>query len=82
MNMFEKLSRKLVILAAIFSLGILVTGCETMGTGGKSVEELTAAAEAGDGNASLKLGDHYFKEKNYAESEKWYQKAAQQFQGK
>ncbi len=85
MKMWEKLNKKSIVLAAIFSVGLLVTGCQTLGSGGKSVEELTSAAEAGDPNASLKLADLYFNgrgglEKNFVEAEKWYKKAAQQFE--
>jgi len=83
MKKLKELPRKLALLAVVFSVGLVVTGCESMGgTGGKSVEELTTAANAGDPNASLKLGDYYYKQKNYVESEKWYKKASEQFKAK
>lgn len=83
MKIIKNLTRQIAILATVFSVGLLATGCESLGgSGGKSVEELTSAANSGDPNASLKLADHYFKQKNYTESEKWYQKAAEQFKTK
>lgn len=82
MKKIQKLQAKLVLLAAVFSIGFAVTGCSTMGGGGKSVEELTSAANSGDPNASLKLADHHYKQKNYKEAEMWYKKAAEQFKAK
>jgi len=83
MKIIKNLTRQIAILATVFSVGLLATGCESLGgTGGKSVEELTSAANSGDPNASLKLADRFFKQKNYVESEKWYQKAAEQFKTK
>lgn len=81
MKKMQKLQAKLVLLAAVFAIGIAVSGCSTMG-GGKSVEELTSAANAGDPNASLKLADHFYKQKNYKEAEMWYKKSAEQFKAK
>lgn len=83
MKKLKELPRKLALLAVVFSVGLVVTGCESLGgTGGKSVEELTSAANAGDPNASLKLGDYYYKQKNFTESEKWYKKASEQYKTK
>jgi TPR repeat protein len=82
MKKMQKLQEKLVLLAAVFAVGIAVSGCSTMGGGGKSIEELTSAANSGDPNASLKLADHHFKQKNYTEAEVWYKKAAEQFKAK
>lgn len=83
MKKMQQLQKKILLLAAVFAIGIAVSGCQaTGGMGGKSVEELTSAANSGDPNASLKLADHYFKQKNYTESEKWYKKAAEQFKTK
>jgi TPR repeat protein len=82
MKTILKLKAKLILFSAVFAVGLAVTGCSTTGTGGKSVEELTAAANSGDPNASLKLADHYYKQKQYKEAEQWYKKSAEQFKSK
>jgi hypothetical protein len=81
MKTIQKIKAKLILFSAVFAVGFAVTGCSTTG-GGKSVEELTSAANSGDPNASLKLADHYYKQKQYKEAEQWYKKASEQFKTK
>ncbi|MBG86171.1 MAG: hypothetical protein CMO80_04640 [Verrucomicrobiales bacterium] len=88
MKLLAKLNRMFVILAAVCALTVFTTGCETVGGGGShTLDELKAAANDGDANASLKLGNAYFNgrngaEKDFVEAQKWYEKAAQQFKTK
>jgi TPR repeat protein len=82
MKAFKNIHRKLALLAVVFSVGLVVTGCETTGIGGKSIQELTTAANSGDPAASLKLGDYFYKQKKFTESEKWYKKASEQYKTK
>lgn len=87
MKHLAKINTLFVILTAACALTVFSTGCATTGgSSNLSIDELKAAASAGDANASLKLGDAYFNgrgvEKNFVEAQTWYEKAAQQFQTK
>ena len=90
MKLLANFNRTFVLFTAVCSLTLFTTGCESIGGGGGvanlSIEELKAAAADGDANASFKLGEAYFKgngvDKDFVESQKWYEQAAQQFQTK
>ncbi|MGB0580288.1 MAG: hypothetical protein ACPGVU_11350 [Limisphaerales bacterium] len=93
----EKFAKKIVFLALVVGAGFLVTGCEpTLGGGGsgnKSLEELTTAANNGDATAAYQLGQrhldlakkadkkkqHEAAMKHYGEAEAWLKKAADRF---
>ncbi|NBR84366.1 MAG: hypothetical protein EB141_02505 [Verrucomicrobia bacterium] len=78
------------LMLALASGALFFAGCETP-SGGKApasnnVEDLKKAANAGDADAALKLGDIYLHgrgvPKNNVEAETWYKKAAELFQKK
>lgn len=91
MKTAQKAISKLSLVLALGSGALFLTGCETpsggsVAAGSDNIEALTAAANAGDAEAALKLGDIYEKgrgvPKNYTESVRWHTKAAELFQKK
>lgn len=65
-------------------LGLMSIGCSTTG-GSLSPEEMKqvqAQAEQGDPDAMMRLGDAYMASDNFAEAQKWYEKAEAAFEGK
>ena len=81
---------RISLVLALASGALFLAGCETP-SGGKgpattNVEALKTAANGGDADAALKLGDIYMKgngvPKNNAEAEIWYKKAAELYQKK
>ncbi len=91
MKTAQKAIAQFSLLLALSSGALFLAGCETP-TGGaatsgtNNVEALTAAANAGDAEAALKLGDIYQHgrgvPKNHIESVRWHTKAAELFQKK
>jgi len=83
MKALNYIVRKLALVAVVLSVGLVATGCGTLGGASKkSVDELISAANSGDPHASLKLGEHFMKAKNHNEATKWYKKAEEQFKVK
>lgn len=90
MKTVQKTLAQFSLLLALASGALFLAGCETP-SGGKSpgpsnIEALTAAANAGDADAAIKLGHAYFHGrgvvKNNIEAENWYKKAAELYQKK
>ncbi len=90
MKTVQKALAQFSLLLALASGALFLAGCETP-SGGKSagpnnIEALTAAANSGDADAAMKLGDAYMHGrgvvKNNIEAENWYKKAAELFQKK
>jgi len=95
MKSIYKFAQKLVFLAMVVGAGFLVTGCDTLGdgSGNKTLEELTTAANNGDATAAHQLGQRHFElakkadkkkqheqaMKHYAEAEAWLKKAADRY---
>lgn len=90
MKIVQKALAQLPLILTLASGTLFLTGCGTTSTGGavgtNNIESLTAAANGGDGDAALKLGDIYMNghgaPKNAIEAETWYKKAAELFQKK
>ena len=91
MKTVQKSLAQLSLLLTLASGALFLTGCETPSGGGgavgtNNIEALTAAANGGDGDAALKLGDIHMNgrgvPKNSIEAEIWYKKAAELFQKK
>ncbi|PAW84625.1 MAG: hypothetical protein B9S33_11210 [Pedosphaera sp. Tous-C6FEB] len=90
MKTAQKAIAQLSLLLALGSGVLFLAGCETPAGGGagapktNNIEALTAAANAGDAEAALKLGDIYKDgrgvPKNHTESVRWHTKAAELFQ--
>ncbi|MEW6303220.1 MAG: hypothetical protein AB1705_07105 [Verrucomicrobiota bacterium] len=77
-----RIALKYLSRAAVLPCLILLLGCQS--TGEKTLSELHVDAVNGDPDAQYKLGDAYFHGRgimqDYDEAEKWYRKAAQQYQ--
>ena len=74
-------------LALVLLIGLFTSGGKSTGsTSSQSFSQIKAAAERGDAAAQYQLGEAYFYgrgvTKNYTEAEKWYKKAAQQYNSK
>ena len=94
----EKFAKKLVFLALVIGAGFLVTGCEPTfgggGSGNKTLEELTTAANNGDATAAYQLGQRHLElakkadkkkqhdtaMKHYGQAESWLKKASERFE--
>ncbi len=90
MKTVQKTIAQLSLLLALASGALFLAGCETPSGGGapktNDIEALKAAANGGDADAALKLGDIYLNgrgvPKNFVEAETWHKKAAELFQKK
>lgn len=90
MKTAQKALAQLSLLLALASGALFLAGCETpsgSGTAGtNNIEALKAAANGGDADAAMKLGDIYLNgrgvPKNYVEAESWHKKAAELYQKK
>ncbi len=86
----QKAVAQLSFLLALASGALFLTGCQTPPGGGaagaNNIEGLKAAANGGDAEAALKLGDAFMHgrgvAKNSLEAETWYKKAAELYQQK
>lgn len=90
MKTAQKAIAHLSLLIALASGALFLAGCETpsggTATGANDVESLKTAANGGDADAAMKLGDVYMHgrgvPKNNTEAESWYKKAAELYQKK
>lgn len=93
MKTVQKTIAQLSLLLALASGALFLAGCETPSGGGgggaaatNDIEALKTAANGGDADAALKLGDIYLTgrgvPKNFVEAETWHKKAAELFQKK
>jgi TPR repeat protein len=91
MKTAQKAISQFALFLALGSGALFLTGCETpsggsAAAGSNNIEALTTAANGGDAEAALKLGDIYRDgrgvPKNYTESVRWHTKAAELFQKK
>ena len=92
MKTAQKAIAQFSLLLALGSGALFLAGCETPTGGGPTaagtnrIEALTAAANGGDAEAALQLGDIYQHgrgvPKNHVESVRWHTKAAELFQKK
>lgn len=89
MKTVQKAVAQLSLLLALASGALFLAGCETPSggaSGPNNIEALKTAANGGDANAALKLGDAYLHgrgvAKNSLEAETWYKKAAELYQKK
>jgi len=89
MKTVQKAVAQLSLLLAFASGAAFLTGCQTASTGAagtNNIEGLKTAANGGDADAALKLGDAYMHgrgvPKNSLEAETWYKKAAELYQKK
>ncbi len=90
MKTVQKALAHFSLLLALASGALFLAGCETPPRGGAggttNLEALRAAANGGDADAAMKLGDAYFNGrgvlKNNIEAENWYKKAAELYQKK
>lgn len=80
---------QLSLLLALASGALFLAGCETPSGGAagtNNIEALKAAANGGDADAAMKLGDIYLHgrgvPKNYVEAETWHKKATELYQKK
>ena len=88
MKTVQKAIAQLSLVFALASGALLLAGCETPSGGGSAgtnnIEALTAAANGGDADAAMKLGDIYLNgrgvPKNYVEAENWPKTAAELYQ--
>lgn len=91
MKTVQQAIAQLSLVLALASGALFLAGCETPSGGGggagaagaTNVEALKTAANGGDADAALKLGDIYMNgrgvPKNPIEAETWYKKAAELF---
>ena len=90
MKTVQKALAQLSLILTLASGALFLAGCETPtgggSTGANNLEALTAAANGGDADAALKLGEIYEAgrgvPKNPVEAKVWYDKAAELFQKK
>ncbi|MBI5801686.1 MAG: SEL1-like repeat protein [Verrucomicrobia bacterium] len=90
MKTAQKLTAQFSLLLVLGSGALFLAGCETPSGGGSAgtnnIEALTAAANGGDAEAALQLGDIYQHgrgvPKDHVESVRWHTKAAELFQKK
>lgn len=90
MKIAQKAIASFSLALALASGALFLAGCETPTGGGlagtNNIEALKAAANGGDADAAMKLGDIYLNgrgvPKNYVEAETWHKKAAELFQKK
>ncbi|MEN9573571.1 MAG: Sel1 repeat [Verrucomicrobiota bacterium] len=90
MKTVQKTIAQLSLLLALASGALFLAGCETpsggSAAGTNDIEALKTAANSGDAEAALKLGDIYLNgrgvPKNFVEAETWHKKAAELFQKK
>ena len=89
MKTAQKAITQFSLLLALGCGAFFLAGCETPTGGGaaagtNNIEALTAAANGGDAEAALQLGDIYQHgrgvPKNHVESVRWHTKAAELFQ--
>ena len=83
----EKSLKRLFVTAALAAgLGMMTVGCASTGGGAavspEKMAELQKAADGGDADAMLKLGDAHNKNKEYGKATMWYDKAAASFNAK
>jgi TPR repeat protein len=89
MKTVSKALAQLSLLLALGSGALFLAGCQTASSGAagtNNIEALKTAANGGDADAALKLGDAYMHgrgvAKNSLEAETWYKKAAELYQKK
>jgi TPR repeat protein len=90
MKTVQKAVAQLSLLFLLASGAQFLAGCETPSGGGSAgtnnIEALKAAANGGDADAALKLGDIYLHgrgvPKNFVEAETWHKKATELYQKK
>ncbi len=91
MKTVQQAIAKLSLVLALASGALFLAGCETPSGGGSTagtnnVEALKTAANGGDADAALKLGDIYMNgrgvPKNNVEAETWYKKATELYNQK
>lgn len=90
MKIVQKAGAKLSLVLALASGAMFLAGCETPSGGGapgtNNIEALKAAANGGDADAAMKLGDIYLHgrgvPKNFVEAETWHKKAKELYEKK
>ena len=90
MKTVQKAITQFSLTIALASGALFLGGCETPSGGGapatNNIEALKTAANGGDADAAMKLGDIYLHgrgvPKNFVEAEIWHKKAAELFQKK
>ena len=91
MKTVQKALAQLSLILTLASGALFLAGCGTTSSGGgavgtNNIESLTAAANGGDADAALTLGEIYEAgrgvPKNPIEAKVWYDKAAELFQKK
>ena len=90
MKTVQKAIAQFSLVLALASGALFLAGCETPSGGGAAgtdnIEALKAAANGGDPDAAMNLGDIYLHgrgvPKNFVEAEAWHKKAAELFQKK
>ena len=81
-RVMENLKRVFVTAVLAAGLGMFTVGCTTTSGPAVSAEklaELEAAANKGDADAMMKVGNAYSKNKEYAKAKMWYDKAKAAF---
>lgn len=87
-NSISRLARKVTVPCLAVGAALFLAGCSSTGgtSSGRSIAELKSAAEKGDPQAQMALGDAYYNgrgvQRSYTEAQMWYDKAAANYRAK
>ncbi len=87
-NSLSRLARTVTVPCLAIGAALFLAGCASTGgtSSGRSIAELKTAAEKGDPQAQMELGDAYYNgrgvTRSYKEAQMWYDKAAATYRAK